>query len=113
MSVLENITHVLSVLASLLLPNTSPIKDRQNYERLPSMRMASRLSSLIIVILGVMTCISTNAEITSALESNDPVGGVRSGQRKLATSVIYNFACTGAVQTWYYFTLLCPILGLD
>ena len=108
-----NITHVLSVLASLLLPNTCPTKDRQNYGRLPSMRMASRLSRLIIVIFGAMICLSTNAEITSALESNDPVGGVRSGRRELATSVIYSFACTEAVQTWYYFTILCPILASD
>ena len=75
--------------------------------------MASRFSRFIIVTFGTMTCLSINAEITSALQSSEPAGGVRSGNRELAESGTYFFACTGAVQTWCYFTLLCLVLAID
>jgi hypothetical protein len=113
MKVLVNITHVEVFLASLLPRNACLMKDRQDYERLPSMRMASRLSRFIIAIFGAIICLSTNAEIKSALQSHELVDGFKSVRRELAAIGTYSFDCTGAVQTWCYFTLLCLILALD
>ena len=113
MSVLINTPHVLAFLASLLPRNANLMMDRQDYQRLPVVRMASKLSRYIILIFGAMICLTATAETTSALQSSEPISGVRNGRRDLVASSSYSFTCTGAVQIWYYFAFICRILALD
>ena len=106
------ISQVLVFLTSLHPRNTYiKTKDRQGYQRSPSIRVSNSLSGFVIVILSALICVFANAEITSTLQSNTPEGGVGSDQRELAATGTYSFAYTGAVQTWYWFAFLCTILA--
>ena len=110
MSLMVNTPHVLAFLASLLPRDAYLMMDRQDYQRLPLVRLASKLPRFIILIFGAMVCLTATAETTSALQSSELISGGRNVRRELAASSSNSFACTGAVQTWYYFAFLCPIL---
>ena len=108
-SVMVNTPYVLAFLASLLPRNAYLMMDRQDSQRLPLVRKASKLSRFIILIFCAIICLTANAETTSSLQSSEPISGVRNGRRELVASSSYSFTCTGAVETWYYFTFLCPL----